>query len=625
MQKPPLISLSLLASVLLSCGPTQAAPPDLASKQVPDWAADAVWYQIFPERFRNGDPKNDPVRASLEPPVQAGKDWKISSWTADWYARDDWEKAEGPGFYQHGVFERRYGGDLQGVLDKMDYLSSLGINALYFNPLFYARSLHKYDGNSYHHIDPYFGPDPAGDFALIDKETSDPTTWQWTAADKLFLRVVKDAHARGMKVILDGVFNHTGRDFFAFKNLNEKQQASPYKDWYVVRSFDDPDTKRNEFDYAGWWGHKTLPIFASAKGGHDIAPGPKKYIFDATRRWMDPEGKGNPANGIDGWRLDVADERPVEFWAEWNAHVRRINPQAYTTAETWKDPKPMIAEGGFSATMNYFGFAIPVKGWLADNHLTPTRFARMLDSRRNALPAADAYVMQNLMDSHDTDRLASMVVNGEKTQYHDAEQVDYNSNDDLRESPGYLIRKPNDRDRAIQRLIVLEQMTYVGAPMIYYGDEAGMWGAHDPDNRQPMVWADLQYAPQTTDPRTTSGEDPQPVGFDKELFGYYHDAIALRRAHPALCRGDYTLLEANDRADALAFSRQTATESLVVAINRSNDPQTLTLHVPPTVLVKPKIVFTTPGAQPAAEVKAGGDALSVTLPPLTGIVVGSGD
>ena len=213
------MKLRFLLVSLLAASALRAAPPDLASKQVPDWAADAVWYQIFPERFRNGDPNNDPVRASLEPPVQAGKDWKVSPWTADWYSREDWEKAEGPSFYQHGVFERRYGGDLQGVLDKLDYLRELGVNSLYFCPLFYARSMHKYDGNSYPHIDPYFGPDPAGDFARIDKETSDPATWQWTAADKLFLRVVKEAHARGMRVILDGVFNHTGRDFFAFKNL----------------------------------------------------------------------------------------------------------------------------------------------------------------------------------------------------------------------------------------------------------------------------------------------------------------------------------------------------------------------------------------------------------------------
>ena len=318
---------------------------------------------------------------------------------------------------------------------------------------------------------------------------------------------------------------------------------------------------------------------------------------------MDPDGKGDPTNGIDGWRLDVADERPTEFWAEWNAYVRRINPQAYTTAETWKDPRPMIVDGGFSATMNYFGFAIPVKGWLADNHLTPSRFAGKLDERRNALPAADAYVMQNLIDSHDTDRLASMIVNGEKIQYQDADQVDYNAHADVHNSPNYLIGKPDDRDRAIQRLVVLMQMTYVGAPMIYYGDEAGMWGAGDPDNRQPMVWADRTYEAQAIDPRT-GAQEPQAVGFDKALFAFYKSAIALRRAHPALNRGDYELLDADDSADTVVFCRKIAQESLIVAINRSDSAQKVTVAA--ASLAKPAILFSTTEPATATEVSAGG-------------------
>src|SRR5438874_2259401 len=145
-----------------------------AAKFAPDWARDAIWYQIFPERFRNGDTKNDPTRDSLEWPITPSQKWRISRWTADWYARDDWEIEQdkvsdpdpAPNFYKHGVFDRRYGGDLQGVLDKLDYIAELGVNALYFNPLFYSRSLHKYDGNTYHHIDPYFGPNPRGDLAM---------------------------------------------------------------------------------------------------------------------------------------------------------------------------------------------------------------------------------------------------------------------------------------------------------------------------------------------------------------------------------------------------------------------------------------------------------------------------
>ena len=141
-----------------------AAEP-LSSATVPAWAADAVFYQIFTERFANGDPKNDPTRESLESPDSVPKNWKISPWTGDWYARADWERERGPNFFENGVFDRRYGGDLQGVINKLDYLAGLGINTIYFNPVFYARSLHKYDGSSFHHIDPYFGPDPAGDLS----------------------------------------------------------------------------------------------------------------------------------------------------------------------------------------------------------------------------------------------------------------------------------------------------------------------------------------------------------------------------------------------------------------------------------------------------------------------------
>ena len=277
--------------------------PAPASVVEPTWVQDAVFYQIFPERFCNGDTSNDPTRESLESPDNVPKDWKISPWTGDWYARADWEKERGPNFYENGVFDRRYGGDLQGVLNKLDYLSNLGINTIYFNPVFYAKSLHKYDGASFHHIDPYFGPDPAGDLKIIASETSDPTSWQWTAADKLFLELLKQAHARGLRVIIDGVFNHTGRDFFAFADLRKRQSESPYRDWYIVQSFDDPSTPQNEFRYKGWWGTDTLPEFANNAQGDDLYAGPKKYILDCTKRWMDPNGTATPpmVSMVGGW------------------------------------------------------------------------------------------------------------------------------------------------------------------------------------------------------------------------------------------------------------------------------------------------------------------------------------
>ena len=161
---------------------------------VKGWAADAVFYQIFPERFCNGDPTNDPTRESLEYRNEPLTDWQLSPWTGDWYERADWERRLGDDFYRDGVFHRRYGGDLQGVLQRLDYLHELGVNAIYFNPVFFARSCHKYDGNSFHHVDPYFGPDPAADLALIAEETEDPATWRWTAADKLLLDLIRRAH-----------------------------------------------------------------------------------------------------------------------------------------------------------------------------------------------------------------------------------------------------------------------------------------------------------------------------------------------------------------------------------------------------------------------------------------------
>jgi cyclomaltodextrinase len=578
------------------------------------WAAEAVFYQIFPERFCNGDPSNAPTRDSLEPPINPGSSWRISSWTADWYARDGWEKELGPDFYKNGVFDRRYGGDLKGVLDKLDYLSDLGVNAIYFNPLFYSHSLHKYDGNSYHHIDPFFGPDPEGDLAIIGRETNDSRTWQWTAADKLFLDLLKQCHERGMHVIIDGVFNHTGRDFFAFKDIRQNQKNSRYKNWYAIESFDDPRTKRNEFSYKGWWGHASLPVFAPTVDGKDMNGGPKAYIFEATKRWMQPHGKA--ADGIDGWRLDVAEERPAKFWNDWHALVHQLNPSAYTTAEIWTDAADLVKKGGFSASMNYNAFAIPVKGFLIDNNIAPTKFGQLLESRRKEFPPTTAAVMQNLVDSHDTDRLASMIVNGEGTVYPNSDDIVFNKNNDSRSSQTYDLRKPNERERNIQRLIVLFQMAYVGAPMIYYGDEAGMWGAGDPDDRMPTIWRELIYDPQTLDPR---GRERQPdeVKFDEDLFSFYKQAVALRRQHDALNHGDFSVIATDDVQRVIVTSRRSKRETLVVAVNRGDQDAHLDLRLASSKLTA---IFVTRGELDAVKTQTGAIGIEVTLPALTGAV-----
>lgn len=593
-------------------------PSPAAFAAVPDWAADAIFYQIFPERFANGDPTNDPTRDSLEAPDRVPKSWKVSPWTGDWYARADWERELGPDFFENGVFDRRYGGDLQGVIDRLDYLQNLGVNAIYLNPVFYARSLHKYDGNSFHHIDPHFGPDPAGDFALMTQETSDPASWHWTAADKLFLELLRAAHAHGIRVIIDGVFNHTGRDFFAFADLRKHQVASPYKDWYIVQSFDDPATRQNEFRYRGWWGVDTLPEFANASSGNDLRSGPKQYVFDITARWMDPDGNGDPSDGIDGWRLDVATEVPTGFWRDWHDHVRDINPECYTVAEVWDDAQDFLAAGGFTSTMNYYGFAFPVKGFLVDGVLTPSEAVRQLTGRRTEYPEATQQVLQNLVDSHDTDRLASMIVNAGRRPYAQPTRFDYDIGVSPRYVADYDVRKPTPAERRIQRMVALLQMTYVGAPMIYYGTEAGMWGGDDPCDRMPMVWPDMTFEPQQADPlgRPRAADV---VEFDDALYHYYRAAITLRNEVPALRRGSIEFLREDDKARFLAFKREDELDAAFVGFNRGEADYRW--EIPLAAGESVAQVFTASGDVARFPIETRADAAVVVVPAYDAVVL----
>ena len=619
------VLLLALAGGLAGCQGDEPAPAE--APRVPVWAQDQVVYQIFPERFANGDTTNDPTRQTLQKPLDEVADsWQGMRWTRDWYEQSDWERAQSDNFYDT-VYDRRYGGDLQGVIDRLPYLDSLGVTTLYFNPVFWANSLHKYDANSYHHIDPHFGPDPAADKALIAQETpTDPTTWRTTAADSLFFALLDEAHARGMRVVIDGVFNHTGRDFFAFQDVVENQGDSRYADWYDVQSFDDPSTAdTSEFDYTGWWGVASLPEFANRADGTDLHPGPKQYIFDATARWMDPNGDGDPSDGIDGWRLDVAEEVPVGFWADWHVHVRDLNPEAYTVAEVWEEASTFLEKGGFSSTMNYFGFAYPVKGFLIDNHLPPSAFADMLEARRTAHPPAVQPALLNLIDSHDTPRLATMVVNRADTGYVQPDRFDYDwgAVTSLRQNPSYKVRAPREPERELQQLVALFQMTYVGMPMIYYGTAAGMWGADDPDDRKPMVWPDRTYDVEDDHP---FGQErpPDPVRFTRDLFQTYQSLVTLRTESAALRRGEVTVLQADDERRLFAYARTVdgaeGREMVVVALNRSDEAHSTRIPLPDSLRGTYDLVFQTPRDE-STRVQQDAAALLLELPPRGGIAL----
>lgn len=589
------------------------------SATVPDWAAEAVWYQVFPERFANGDAANDPTRDSLEFPKRVPTDWSVRPWTSSWYERSEWERRLGDDFYRNGVYDRRYGGDLQGVIERLDYLDRLGIDAIYFNPLFHAASLHKYDGSSFHHIDPHFGPDPAGDLAKIAGETEDPTTWCWTEADKLFLKLIEECHRREIRVVIDGVFNHTGRDFFAFRDLKEHQEASRYRDWYVVHSFDKSETRHDEFRYEGWWGSMTLPIFADNAAGEDLGEGPKQYVHEITRRWMDPDGDGDPADGVDGWRLDVATEVPVGFWNEWNALVRELNPEAYTVAEDWNDSAAFLAAGGFSATMNYHGFSRPVKGFVIDGALRASEFARMLVDRMLAYPENQRHALLNLIDSHDTERVASMVVNAtRRLPYEDPETFDYDGRRaSARGDHGYRLRRPNQREQRLQRIVAVLQATCVGAPMIYYGTEAGMWGGDDPDDRKPMIWPDLEYDPETAGPDGRVNRYDV-VTFDHGLHSFYRGVVTLRHYFPSLQRGGFEVLRTDDAAGGLVFRRRDSEGAVYVAVNRGDGPWATELKLESGV--KLREVFTASGEPHRVRVDPVDGGARITLPQREAVV-----
>jgi len=547
---------------------------------VSQWAKKVVWYQIFLERFRNGDARNDPTIKDIEGayPHDATSPWQIHPWTSDWYELQPYEKRNGKNIW-FNLQRRRYGGDLQGIIDKLDYIQDLGIIAIYLNPIFEAPSLHKYDGATFHHVDPNFGPDPNGDKELIKKEIpDDPSSWIWTSADKLFLKLVKQIHQRKMYIIIDGVFNHMGLNSWPFKDVVKNQQNSKYKDWFTIKSWDDPKTG-TKFKYEGWFGVKELPELREDENG--IVAAPKKYIFDITKRWMDPDNDGNHKDGIDGWRLDVAFCVKHPFWKDWRKLVKSINPEAYLTAEVIDSIpviKPYLDGDEFDAVMNY-NFAFTCSDYFINDktRIKTTKFDKLLKELREAFPGGVEYVQQNLFDSHDTNRLLSHIVNRDLGKFRDwAKYYDISRAG----NPKYNTRKPDDYELSVAKLMIIFQMTYVGAPMVYYGDEIGMWGANDPDCRKPMVWADLKYENEIYSPDQTKKNKSDKVEVNTNLLEHYKKLIRIRNENPALQLGDFETVLVDNKNELYAFSRNYNDEKIIVVINNSNKTQYAKIKVP---------------------------------------------
>ncbi len=356
---------------------------------IPDWVQDSIMYQIFPDRFRNGDLTNDP-------PVVL-----------------PWDTCATPkGFH---------GGDLAGVTLGLDMLLDLGINLIYLNPIFLSPSNHRYNTVDYYRIDPKLG-------TLDD-----------------FRTLIREAHRRGMRVILDGVFNHCGRGFFAFSDVLENGEASPYKDWFHIRHFPVDAYSSHELkDYDGWWNFKSLPKLNTAN------PQVRRYIFDVARYWIE--------QGADGWRLDVPNEIDDDsFWAEFRQMVRGANPDAYLLGEIWDALPRWVGENHFDGLMNY-PFRTATLGLLGANW-SPERYAAFLARLTATYTPEHNRAMMVLLGSHDVERVRTML----------------------------------GGNMAAVRLAALIQFAFPGVPSIYYGDEIGLEGGKDPACRGGFPWDERRW------------------------------------------------------------------------------------------------------------------------------------
>lgn len=478
----------------------------------PAWAEGGVMYQIFVDRFSNGDPSNDVLTgeyAYMGKPVLRVEDWGRAP------------SAEG--------YREFYGGDLQGVIDRLDYLLDLGVEAIYLNPIFLSPSSHKYDTQDYAHIDPHFGR-IVRDGTQAERylaRVTDPENLE--ASDRLFARLVRDAHARGIRVILDGVFNHCGsfHRWLDAEGIYERlpgghrgafaSKKSPYAGYFRFRE----DAWPSNGTYDAWWDFPTLP-----KLDYENSEELCRYILEIGRKWV------SPPYCADGWRLDVAADLSYSpafnhaFWRRFYRAVKEANPEAIILAENYADSQDWLQGGEWDTIMNYEFFMEPVTWFLTgmekhsdareeERYGDPDAFWRAaLCRNRDAMPDAPLRISMNELSNHDHSRFLTRTnrVVG-RMQTHGTEAA------------------LEGVHREVMRQAVLLQMTWTGAPTIYYGDEAGLGGFTDPDNRRTYPW----------------GRE------DRELLDYHRFLANLRRNSHTLRRG--SILRLSDGDGVLAYAR----------------------------------------------------------------------
>ena len=501
---------------------------------VPDWSKGAIQYQIFTDRFRNGDPAND---------VRDKEYYYINGYVHHAKAWDE--------LPQIGDFRCFYGGDLQGVMEKLDYLQSLGVEAIYFNPIFISPSSHKYDTQDYAHVDPHFtslAQDVDAPLTGTDRKNTHAAQYilRTTGEDNLkesdafFAAFCQEVHRRGMRIILDGVFNHCG----SFNRWMDKEGIyhpssvykpgaynnlhSPYRNYFHFR-----DKK----EYDGWWDNDTLP-----KLYYESSRQLCEEIFHVAEKWA------SPPYSIDGWRLDVAADLGHSrefnhlFWKEFRRRVKAANPDLLIVAEHYGNPAEWLGGDEWDTVMNYDAFMEPVTYFLTglekhsdfrrdDLHRNGKAFFENIQETMSRMPLPALQCAMNELSNHDHSRFMTRT----------------HGRPGRLDSAGSEAAAEGIRPEIFRQAAVI-QMTWPGAPTIYYGDEAGQVGWTDPDNRRTYPW----------------GHE------DQGLIALHRSLAALRRELPVLRCGSVKPLTAGD--GYIAYARFDETANVIVACNASDDP-----------------------------------------------------
>lgn len=542
----------------------------------PSWAAQVVWYQIFPDRFCKANTSN-PISSSDiagTTPWNIGPDkpWQIHPWTSDWYARQPYEEGNSKNL-KTNILRRRYCGDINGIISKLDYLSELGVSALYITPLQYSPSLHKYDGTNFLHVDPFLGSNPIQDKYDIDNEDfGNFDTPIWTTADKEALELIRQAHSRGIKIVFDGVFNHIGYNSKPFQDVLKNRQKSKYADWFLV---DFKKSTKKKLSYEKFWGcvDEMPKLNYSCK---EV----KRYVFASLKRWLKPVVDGVEYEGIDGWRIDHAIGVPPTFWKSVYEYVKTINEDALFIGELIEPlniVKPYLDNVCFDSVMNYGFYFSQCQFFAAENnYISAVKFDNEIRNQLQLLKLESNFLMMNLLGTHDSDRMSSYIVNRQLKEF--GGMAEFWSNSRI-EDKKYTSRKPNLLERKIQKMMVAFEFSMVGSPMVFYGDELGMWGANDPDCRKPMMWPDMKFDDEQilVGGRRTRKFDKVEVDYD--ILDFYKKIIKLRNTLKVLWWGRFETYFADPEKRVYVFGREDIHDRIIFAFNREQDARELTFSV----------------------------------------------